>query len=169
MGHHHINTADVDASKHFWSLLGATPVPFGDYPVMRLPDLLIFLRQQAPTGRKPGNDGESCRSETQGRAHPKSNRSNSRGSRSSPGRSWPDAKEDVYFNEPRRRYIAFLLSPGRNEGRALRRQDESRAGGESSHSFLRSRRRRDEGLVRRRTSAPHPASAGAWRRLSFPA
>ncbi len=54
MGHHHINTADVDASKHFWSLLGATPVPFGDYPVMRLPDLLIFLRQQSSDRAEAG-------------------------------------------------------------------------------------------------------------------
>src|SRR3972149_1172546 len=54
MGHHHVNTGNLEASKRFWTLLGARPVALGDYSVMRLPDLLVFLRQQEPTGGSRG-------------------------------------------------------------------------------------------------------------------
>ena len=54
MGHHHVNTGNLEATKRFWALLGATPVAFGELQVMRVPDLLVFLREQEPTGGTRG-------------------------------------------------------------------------------------------------------------------
>lgn len=55
MGHVHFNVTDLDAHKTFWvDLLGATPTQLGDMDVLKLPNLLIFLREQRPTGGTKG-------------------------------------------------------------------------------------------------------------------
>jgi catechol 2,3-dioxygenase-like lactoylglutathione lyase family enzyme len=54
MGHLHLNVREVEASKRFWILLGATPVRFRDATVMKLPNVLIFLQQSEPTGGSAG-------------------------------------------------------------------------------------------------------------------
>ncbi|HSF18634.1 MAG TPA: VOC family protein [Vicinamibacteria bacterium] len=54
MGHHHLYVSDVEASKHFWTLLGAVPVAFPDREVMKLPDLVIFFTPEKPAGGTKG-------------------------------------------------------------------------------------------------------------------
>ena len=55
MGHHHLRVSDVEAHKRFWvDGLGATPVMFGTWEVMKMPDLLVYLTPQAPTGGTKG-------------------------------------------------------------------------------------------------------------------
>ncbi|MGH9318444.1 MAG: VOC family protein [Vicinamibacteria bacterium] len=110
MGHHHVNTSDLEATKRFWGLLGATPVPFGDYLVMKLPDLLVFVREQEPTGGTRGTtvnhvglrlkDVRSKVEELKKAGVPIITRE-----------ELADAKEDVFFNGPQKTHIAFLLSP----------------------------------------------------------
>lgn len=110
MGHHHANTKDVAATKHFWELLGARPVPFGDRVVMKLPDLLVFLREQEPTGGTRGTtvnhvglrlkDVSGLVVKLKAAGVPIITRE-----------ELADAKEDVYFNEPQKAHLAFVLSP----------------------------------------------------------
>lgn len=50
MGHLHFTVRDVEANKKFWMKLGATPVKLGTREVMKLPDVLIFLKQGEPSG-----------------------------------------------------------------------------------------------------------------------
>ena len=43
MGHWHAIVPDMEASKKFWMLFGATPIMIDDTVVMKLPGVLIFL------------------------------------------------------------------------------------------------------------------------------
>lgn len=55
MGHVHFNVTDINAHKRFWiDLLGATQIRLGDMDVLKLPNLLIFLRERKPTGGTKG-------------------------------------------------------------------------------------------------------------------
>jgi catechol 2,3-dioxygenase-like lactoylglutathione lyase family enzyme len=58
MGHLHMNTTDLDASRKFWvDVLGATPVKFGSSEVYKFPDVLVFVaRKPAVSG---GTEGSS--------------------------------------------------------------------------------------------------------------
>ena len=51
-GHHHLNVTSIDEHKKFWTQLGGTPIKIGAAPneIVRFPNVLVFLRQQAPTG-----------------------------------------------------------------------------------------------------------------------
>jgi len=55
VGRHHLNVSDVDAHKRFWTMLGAAMATFGDTDVVKLPNTLLFLRQQEPTGESNGS------------------------------------------------------------------------------------------------------------------
>ena len=56
-GHHHLNVTSIDAHKKFWvDTLGGKSVKVGTSPneIVMFPNVLIFLRQQAPTGGTKG-------------------------------------------------------------------------------------------------------------------
>jgi catechol 2,3-dioxygenase-like lactoylglutathione lyase family enzyme len=56
-GHHHLNVASIEAHKKFWvDTLGGKSVKIGTSPneIVMFPNVLIFLRQQAPTGGTKG-------------------------------------------------------------------------------------------------------------------
>ena len=110
MGHHHVNTADVEATKRFWMLLGATPVPFGDYHLMRLPDLLVFIREQPPTGGSRGTTVNHVGVRLKD-VRAKVEAMKKQGVAIITREELADAQEDVYFNEPQKTYLAFLLAP----------------------------------------------------------
>lgn len=110
MGHHHVNTGNLEASKRFWTLLGATPVAFGDYPVMRLPDLLVFLRQQEPTGGTRGTTVNHVGLRLKD-VRAKVAALKEAGVAVITREELADAKDDVYFHTVQKTYIAFLLSP----------------------------------------------------------
>ena len=56
VGHHHLNVTDVEAHKRFWAdLLGGEAAMFGNSHVMKLPNTLLFLREQNPTGESNGS------------------------------------------------------------------------------------------------------------------
>ena len=110
MGHHHVNTANLEATKRFWELLGAEPVPFGSNPVMRLPDLLVFLREQEPTGGTRGttvNHVGLKLKDVRARVAALKEAGVSVITRE----ELADAKEDVYFHQVQKTHIAFLLAP----------------------------------------------------------
>lgn len=55
-GRHHLNVSDLDAHKRFWGeLLGGQLAKFGATDVVKLPNMLLFLREQAPTGESDGS------------------------------------------------------------------------------------------------------------------
>jgi hypothetical protein len=55
-GHHHLNVTSIDEHMKFWSTLGGRPVKVGTSPneIVMFPNVLVFLRQQAPTGGTKG-------------------------------------------------------------------------------------------------------------------
>ncbi|MEO7142144.1 MAG: hypothetical protein ABI165_01435, partial [Bryobacteraceae bacterium] len=55
MGHLHLNTADLEAQKRFWILLGATPAKLGPAEVMKIQNVLILFRKAQPTGPTEGS------------------------------------------------------------------------------------------------------------------
>ena len=56
VGHHHLNVTDAEAHKRFWGeLLGGEAAMFGTTNVIKLPNTLLFLRVQAPTGESNGS------------------------------------------------------------------------------------------------------------------
>jgi catechol 2,3-dioxygenase-like lactoylglutathione lyase family enzyme len=56
-GHHHLNVTSIDAHKRFWmDTLGGKSVKVGTSPneIVMFPNVLVFLRQQTPTGGTKG-------------------------------------------------------------------------------------------------------------------
>ena len=55
-GHHHLNTANLDAQKKFFvDTLGGTVVKIGTREIVRFPNVLIFFNPTAPTGGTRGS------------------------------------------------------------------------------------------------------------------
>jgi catechol 2,3-dioxygenase-like lactoylglutathione lyase family enzyme len=55
IGHYHLHVTSIEEHKKFWvSVLGGTPIKFGNIDVVKFPDALIFLTQQMPTGPTRG-------------------------------------------------------------------------------------------------------------------
>src|SRR5262245_44864308 len=56
-GHHHINATNIEAQKKFFvDTLGGTVTKFGanNAEIVKFPNVLVFFRQQAPTGGTKG-------------------------------------------------------------------------------------------------------------------
>jgi len=56
-GHHHLNVSNIDAQKKFFvDTLGGTSIKIGanNTEIVKFPNVLIFFRQQAPTGGTKG-------------------------------------------------------------------------------------------------------------------
>ena len=54
-GHHHLNVTDVAAHKRFWGdTLGGTATLFANWEIFKFPNVLVFLREQVPTGGTKG-------------------------------------------------------------------------------------------------------------------
>jgi catechol 2,3-dioxygenase-like lactoylglutathione lyase family enzyme len=57
-GHHHVNASSIEEHKKFWSdTLGGTVVKVGtnNLEIVRMPNVLIFMRSQKPTGGTKGS------------------------------------------------------------------------------------------------------------------
>jgi catechol 2,3-dioxygenase-like lactoylglutathione lyase family enzyme len=60
-GHHHLNVSNIDAHKRFWAdTLGGTVVKIGtdNREAIRIPNVWIFLRLQAPTAGSKGSTAD---------------------------------------------------------------------------------------------------------------
>ena len=54
-GHHHLNVTDVEEQKRFWAdTLGGTLIPWGNAEIVKFSNVLVFMREQAPTGGTKG-------------------------------------------------------------------------------------------------------------------
>ena len=59
-GHHHLNVTSIDEHKKFWvDTLGGEVITVGPLEVVRFPNVLVFLREQAPEER-PRDWPEAC-------------------------------------------------------------------------------------------------------------
>ena len=55
-GHHHLNVTDIPAHVKFFSeALGGTPITVAGRQMVKFPNVLVFLRQQKPTGGSKGS------------------------------------------------------------------------------------------------------------------
>ena len=60
-GHHHVNATDVEAHKKFWAdTLGGTVIKVGtdNREIVRMPNVLIFMRAQAAKGGSKGTTAD---------------------------------------------------------------------------------------------------------------
>lgn len=60
-GHHHLAASDIEAQKKFFAdTLGGTAIKFGanNADIVKFPNVLIFFRQQAPTGGSKGTTAD---------------------------------------------------------------------------------------------------------------
>jgi len=55
MSHWHTIVRDVDATKRFWTLMGATPIKVDGIDVMKFPGVLVFLHKGEPSGSTMGS------------------------------------------------------------------------------------------------------------------
>lgn len=54
-GHHHINVSNLGQHKRFWvDTVGGTSMPFGSLEVVKFTNVLVFIREQEPTGGTKG-------------------------------------------------------------------------------------------------------------------
>jgi catechol 2,3-dioxygenase-like lactoylglutathione lyase family enzyme len=55
-GHHHLNVSDAAEQQRLWiDVFGGTPLQFGANKVVKLPNVLIFMREQAPADGTKGS------------------------------------------------------------------------------------------------------------------
>jgi len=54
-GHHHLNVSDTAAQQRLWvDVFGGAPMAFGANAVVKLPNVLMFMRSEMPTGGTKG-------------------------------------------------------------------------------------------------------------------
>ena len=54
-GHHHLSVTSIDEHKKFWvDTLGGELVTLGNLEIVRFPNVLVFMREAAPTGGTKG-------------------------------------------------------------------------------------------------------------------
>ena len=54
-GHHHLTVTSIDEHKKFWvDTLGGELVTLGNLEIVRFPNVLVFMRERAPTGGTKG-------------------------------------------------------------------------------------------------------------------
>src|SRR5947207_8656207 len=115
-GHHHLNVTSVDAHKKFWiDTLGGKSVKVGTSPneVVEFPNVLIFLRPQAPTG---GTKGTTVNHVAFGVKDVRAMRDKARAA-GYPIVTKEEAgvgdvvTDDISFNKEQQSYSAFVMGP----------------------------------------------------------
>ena len=58
-GHHHVNATSIAAHSRFWvDTLGGVPITIAGRQIVKFPNVLVFLREQAPTGGSIGTTAD---------------------------------------------------------------------------------------------------------------
>lgn len=115
-GHHHLNVTSIDAHKRFWiDTLGGTSVKVGTSPneIVMFPNVLIFLRQQAPTGGTKGTtvnhiafavkDVREVKNKAKAAGYPVVTNDEAG--------AGDIITDDISFNKAQRSYSAFVMGP----------------------------------------------------------
>jgi catechol 2,3-dioxygenase-like lactoylglutathione lyase family enzyme len=111
VGHHHLNVTDLAAHKKFWGeLLGGELATFGETDVVKLPDTLLFLRQQQPTGESNGSTVNHLGYRVPD-LHGLAPRLKAAGFEMVTKDVVSGATQDVHYNESQDVYMAFVKGP----------------------------------------------------------
>jgi catechol 2,3-dioxygenase-like lactoylglutathione lyase family enzyme len=115
-GHHHLNVTSIDAHKKFWiDTLGGKAIKVGTSPneIVMFPNVLIFLRQQMPTGGTKGTtvnhiafavkDVRQMRDKARAAGYPIVTREEAG--------AGDVVTDDISFNKEQGSYSAFVMGP----------------------------------------------------------
>lgn len=115
-GHHHLNVTNIDEHKKFWvNTLGGKSVKIGTSPneIVMFPNVLVFLRQQAPTGGTKGTTVNHLAfavanlRQTVDKAKAAGYRIVTR----EEAGAYDDVKDDIAYNKEQKTYSAFVMGP----------------------------------------------------------
>ena len=115
-GHHHLNVTSIDAHKKFWiDTLGGKSVKVGTSPndVIEFPNVLIYLRQMAPTGGTKGTtvnhiafgvkDVRAIKDKVKAAGYPIVTKEEAG--------AGDVVTDDISFNKEQQSYSAFVMGP----------------------------------------------------------
>ncbi len=115
-GHHHLNVTSIDAHKKFWiDTLGGKAIKVGTSPneIVMFPNVLIFLRQQMPSGGTKGTtvnhiafavrDVRRMRDKARAAGYPIVTREEAG--------AGDVVTDDISFNKEQGSYSAFVMGP----------------------------------------------------------
>ena len=111
MGHHHVNATDMEAHRMFWGpLLGGEPVKLGPIEGFKFSNVLVFLREKAPTSGSVGTAvnhiGFLVKDIKGSIAKLKAG-----GIKVITREALADATEDIFFNKGTGVYMAYIQAP----------------------------------------------------------
>ena len=115
-GHHHLNVTSIEAQKKFWiDTLGGRSIKVGTSPneIVMFPNVLIFLREQKPTGGTKGTtvnhiafavkDVRQMRDKARAAGYPIVTRAEAG--------AGDVVTDDISFNKEQGSYSAFVMGP----------------------------------------------------------
>src|ERR1700741_4667182 len=115
-GHHHLNVTSIDEHKKFWAdTLGGKPVKVGTAPneIVMFPNVLVFLRQQAPTGGTKGSTVNHLAFAVTNlrQVVDKARAAGYRIATREEAGVYDEVKDDIAFNKEQGSYSAFVMAP----------------------------------------------------------
>jgi catechol 2,3-dioxygenase-like lactoylglutathione lyase family enzyme len=115
-GHHHLNVTSIDEHKKFWvDTLGGKSVKVGTSPneIVMFPNVLVFLRQQAPTGGTKGTTVNHVAFAVRNlrQAVDKAKVAGYRIATRGEAGANDIVKDDIAFNKEQGSYSAFVMGP----------------------------------------------------------
>ena len=115
-GHHHLNVTDMDAAKKFWvDALGGKSVKVGTSPneIVMFPNVLVFLRQQMPTGGTKGTTVNHLAFAVTNvrQAVDRARAAGYRIATREEAGVYDEVKDDIAFNKEQQSYSAFVMGP----------------------------------------------------------
>lgn len=113
-GHHHIAVSNVEEHRRFWvDVLGGTEVPFADSVVVKFTNVILFVREEEPSGGTKGTTVNHI-------GFTVANLAKLLDDVSAAGHSVVTAqevpatmpvKDDIAYNETQDAYLAFVMAP----------------------------------------------------------
>ena len=115
-GHHHLNVTSIDEHKKFWvDTLGGKSVKVGTSPneIVMFPNVLVFLRQQAPTGGTKGTTVNHVAFAVRNlrQAVDRAKAAGYRIATREEAGTYDVVKDDIAFNKEQGTYSAFVMAP----------------------------------------------------------
>lgn len=115
-GHHHLNVTNIDEHKKFWvDTLGGKSVKVGTSPneIVMFPNVLVFLRQQAPTGGTKGTTVNHLAFAVKNlrQAVDKAKAAGYRIATREEAGAYDVVTDDIAFNKEQGSYSAFVMAP----------------------------------------------------------
>jgi len=115
-GHHHLNVTSIDAHEKFWvDALGGKSVKVGTSPneIVMFPNVLIFLRQQMPTGGTKGTTVNHLAFAVTDvrRAVERARAAGYRIATREEAGAYDVVTDDIAFNKEQQSYSAFVMGP----------------------------------------------------------